>query len=198
MKNIYYINTLLKKLSPATSSATTIECVDLYKYILNKIKPKEILEIGFHTGYSSLLFLSLSDANITSCDICNPKWVSLDAAQKSVEILHKEFGKDRLRFFQQDSLNSEFKNIINNRYYDLCFIDGKHEEDAPHKDILTCLELGTKYILVDDYDFNQTNHIPQIIDNFCKGGLFEYVKILNYFVPHNPKIWGSMALIKVK
>ena len=40
----------------------------IFETVLNLVKPKNILEIGFYRGGSSFLMLSLCDAKLTSID----------------------------------------------------------------------------------------------------------------------------------
>lgn len=185
MKNTYYINTFLEKLSKPTSSGTGTDFFRVIQKICSRIKPKNILEIGFHCGHSASAFLFASDATITSCDPCNHKWVSREKADNSIQIINSEF-PNRLTFLQVSSFSQEFFDAIKGKKFDLCFIDGIHESNGPKNDLETAIMAGVKYIIIDDYSLNNTNTVPQSVHLLQLHGILKKVELIRY-ENHNNK-----------
>ena len=67
--------------------------------ILDKVKPKKILEFGFNAGHSSTIFLTLTDAEVISADPGNA-WVWVGSNE-----VKEMFGK-RFKFFNTSSQDS--------------------------------------------------------------------------------------------
>lgn len=108
-------------------------------------KIKNVLEIGFNAGFSTLLML-LSNKNITiTCvDICSHKYTKL-----CYNKLKELFGK-RLNLIEGSSVNILPKLIGNT--YDLIHIDGCHLVEIAEKDIQNSIKLcrsGTILIMDD-------------------------------------------------
>lgn len=132
----------------------------IFETVLNLVKPKNILEIGFYRGGSSFLMLSLCDAKLTSIDpIFNDTDLYLGRKKEdeflihakefeSVDKIKKEFG-DRFNFVRKRS-DDELPEILGQQF-DLMFCDGEHREDGPRTDFNLALNLGIKYILADDW-----------------------------------------------
>lgn len=167
MRNLYYIARFLEKLSKPTSSGSSILLYPKIQEIFSYIKPKNILEFGFHCGHSASLFLFAMNGcgTVYTCDPCNPKWVTAKKALDSVDLIKEEFGDNSIHFYQNFSCEDEFVKRITNIPFDFCFIDGVHEGQGPAIDLATAIKLGIKYILMDDYSFNNTNTVPHSIHN---------------------------------
>lgn len=132
----------------------------IFETVLNLVKPKNILEIGFYRGGSSFLMLSLCDAKLTSIDpIFNDTDLYLGRKKEdeflihakefeSVEKIKKEFG-DRFSFIRKRS-DDELPEILGQQF-DLMFADGEHREDGPRTDFNLALKLRIPYILADDW-----------------------------------------------
>jgi predicted O-methyltransferase YrrM len=128
------------------------------------VKPKEILEIGFLCGHTSLMWLMFSEANVTSVD--NVRDAS---ANKAIAILDVHFG-DRFRFLKEDI--HEMSPL--DRKYDLLFMDAGLDDEA-----LSALDLAEKagipYLLFDCWNHNR--YIP-VLEKAKKEGRIE--SIVNY------------------
>lgn len=116
--------------------------------IVEIVKPKEMMEIGFCAGYSSAMFLALSDVRIASFDISNRQ-----ETIRGAEILQERYPK-RLHLTVIDSAS-----IVNHKgiwewlskiSYDLILIDGGHLEHHVMADIDLALKLKIKYLAFDD------------------------------------------------
>lgn len=139
-------------------------CIEMIEDVINISQPKEILEIGTHLGHSSCLFLGLSNANLTSVDICQ-NWVDWDFGKEDWTTNKKNGGglkeateklngffESRFRFIKGDSNKQETFELFSDRKYDLNFIDGDHSYTFVLNDILNAIKLNIKYILLDDFN----------------------------------------------
>jgi len=111
--------------------------------LVRKYKPKNILEIGFNGGHSSLLFLINSSAKITSFDLGSNKYV--DDGKNHID----KYYSSRHKLIKGNSLNTipKFK-LENNEKFDMIFIDGGHEYNTAIGDLKNCLELAHKNTIV--------------------------------------------------
>lgn len=139
------------------------QCVEMIKDVVSISSPKRILEIGTHLGHSACLWLSFSEAELTSVDICT-NWVEWEygyenwgspkanggGLKESVACLKKYFG-DRFKFVKGDSTSLDVFEQIKDSHYDLIFIDGNHDYSYVMKDIETAFKLNIPFILLDDY-----------------------------------------------
>jgi len=120
--------------------------------VLNK-SIKNVMEIGFNSGFSTLLML-LSNPNICiSCfDLAEHKYTI-----PCYEKLKEKFG-DRINITIGDSTKT-LQNINDN--YDLIHIDGGHSKEVADSDIKNSYRLskpGT-ILIMDDYDFPELHNI---------------------------------------
>ena len=119
-------------------------------YTLSSLQTtKDVLEIGFNSGFSALLILlSNSNINLNCIDICQHKY-TIPCFNK----LKEDFG-DRINFIQGNSVD-----VLNNiskleKKYDMIHIDGSHEIDVANYDIINAYNL-CKYngiLIMDDYN----------------------------------------------
>lgn len=123
-----------------SSDVNLTNAYNMIKDVVSRTNPTNILEIGFNRGSSSLLFLYLSDAKVTSIDIVDKP--------ESVNYLTKTF-KDRFSFVLGNSFELDMKSLGT---FDLVFIDGDHEYNSVIRDLDQSLKVKPKYILFDDYE----------------------------------------------
>jgi cephalosporin hydroxylase len=117
--------------------------------ILTKLKPETMLEIGFNIGYSASMWLEFDPdqkLKLTSVDIGIHK-DTLKAAE-AVKNLHPE----RFNFILSDS--KKVKPQIEDKIFDVAFIDGDHSATGVASDIRLCLDLKIPYLIFDDW------HVP--------------------------------------
>ena len=148
--------------------------VPAYREIVEIVRPKKIFEIGFNIGYGAGLWLNLCDCTLTSIDISNKTETRVAAL-----ILGDQF-PDKFKF-----LNIDSRNIRNHDFdsFDMAFIDGDHTEDGATNDIQLCLDMGIKWLVMDDW---LPNYGPGVQVSVAKFPL----EIVN--------VWGNTALVKVK
>lgn len=132
----------------------------IFEAVLNLVKPKNILEIGFYRGGSAFLMLSLCEARLTSIDpIFNvtdelygrKKEDEAEIHSKELECVKKikqEFGQ-RFKFIKKDS--KEPLPEISGENFDLIFIDGDHWQDGIRNDFNLAIKHKIPYLLVDDF-----------------------------------------------
>lgn len=135
-----------------------------FKDVLDIVKPKNILEIGFFRGGSASLWLCGSDAKLTSVDPINDT-VTIDYLKSSnqhyliedwqpqlnaVEKIKKAF-PDRFEFIQKKSLVATEDGDLNNEQYDFAFIDGDHAFRGVTFDMKMAVQSKIPYLLFDDY-----------------------------------------------
>ena len=120
--------------------------------VLNK-NIKNVMEIGFNSGFSTLLML-ISNPNIhISCfDLGEHKY-----AIPCYEKLKETFG-DRINITIGDSTKT-LQNINDN--YDLIHIDGGHSTEVADSDIINSYRLSKQgtILIMDDYDFPNLHNI---------------------------------------
>lgn len=148
-------------------------------YTLGKFS-KNILEIGFNVGHSTILFLIANpNSKIIVIDICK-----YDISIKCFEYLNKEF-PNRLTLLKGDSLkvlpemvNERVIESINKCMYldkfDLIHIDGGHENNVVKEDLNNSIILSCGYIIVDD---TQMSHINDIFNVYSETGVLHEVKL---------------------
>lgn len=114
--------------------------------IVEIVKPKRILEIGFNVGISSSVWLNLCDASIVSVDISDRKETLVAA-----DMLDARY-PGRFKFICSDSA-AALHPIVNHtaEKFDLIFIDGGHLEHHVMADIDLAKRLGIPYLAFDDY-----------------------------------------------
>jgi precorrin-6B methylase 2 len=140
---------------------------------------KNILDIGFHSGFSTLLFL-ISNPNIivTSIDIVNYSYVI------PCYLKIKEYFKDRINLIWGNSVE-ELKNLKNK--FDIINIDGSENDEIISKDVENSMILAnnnTFFILKKNIYklFNDniiTKNFNEIIKDNEKIFLYEFIEKSN-------------------
>lgn len=108
------------------------------------VKPRRILEIGFNMGHSAAMWLNLCDAYVYSVDISLK-----DETFEGGEYLYNNF-HDRFEYRITPS-GDHYNRLRWATPFDLCFIDGAHDEHSIIKDTAMCMHLKIPFILYDDY-----------------------------------------------
>jgi predicted O-methyltransferase YrrM len=143
--------------------------------VLNK-NIKNVMEIGFNSGFSTLLML-LSNPNITiSCFDLGEHKYTLPCYEK----LKETFG-NRINITIGDST----KTLQNNNYnYDLIHIDGGHSAEVANSDIINSYRLSKKgtILIMDDYDFPR---LHKLWDNYIVKYNLKKLDINVYNTPHH-------------
>ena len=120
--------------------------------VLNK-NIKNVMEIGFNSGFSTLLML-ISNPNIhISCFDLGEHKYTIPCYEK----LKETFG-DRINITIGDSTKT-LQNINDN--YDLIHIDGGHTTEVADSDIINSYRLSKQgtILIMDDYDFPNLHNI---------------------------------------
>ena len=120
--------------------------------VLNK-NIKNIMEIGFNSGFSTLLML-ISNPNICiSCFDLGEHKYTIPCYEK----LKETFG-DRINITIGDSTKT-LQNVNNN--YDLIHIDGGHSTEVADNDIINSYRLSKQgtILIMDDYDFHNLHNL---------------------------------------
>lgn len=143
--------------------------------VLNK-NIKNVMEIGFNSGFSTLLML-LSNPNVhVSCfDLGNHKY-TIPCYKKMKE----NFG-DRINLIIGDSTKT-LPNINNN--YDLIHIDGGHSTVVADSDIINSYRLSKQgtIVIMDDYDFP---NLHKLWDSYIVKYNLKKLDINVYNSPHH-------------
>jgi len=120
--------------------------------VLNK-NIKNVMEIGFNSGFSTLLML-LTNPNICiSCFDLGEHTYTMPCYEK----LRETFG-DRIKLTIGDSTKT-LPNV--NDKYDLIHIDGGHSTEVANSDIIHSYRLSTPgtILIMDDYDFSNLHNL---------------------------------------
>lgn len=139
-----------------------------FKEAIEISSPKAILEIGFNLGYGSAMLLNLSDAYVLSLDNRMTGDI-LDATNHL-----KGIYKDRFDFGWTKLFSTRLK--IEDAQFDLCFVDGGHEEEDVTADIQLCLNYKIPYLLFDDI---YPRFGPGVLPSIAKFPELELVKYMN-------------------
>ena len=116
---------------------------------------KNVMEIGFNSGFSTLLMLlTNSNINITCFDLGEHKY-TLPCYEK----IKETFG-ERLNIIIGDSRNT-LQNISDSKKFDLIHIDGGHSTEVANSDIINSYRLSKQgtILIMDDYDFYNLHHL---------------------------------------
>jgi predicted O-methyltransferase YrrM len=143
--------------------------------VLNK-NIRNVLEIGFNAGFSTLLMLlSNPYMKITCVDLGEHKY-TVPCYEKI-----KEFFGDRINIIISDS--TVVLPRINDTY-DLIHIDGGHDDFVATNDIINCYRLSkNKTILImDDYDFP---NLHSLWDEYVLLYNLKLPNTNNYISPHH-------------
>jgi hypothetical protein len=132
-----------------------IKATELSEFSKNKT---DLLEVGFNSGFSALVFLMSSDIlKVTSVDLCGYQYT-----MPCYEYLKTCFG-DRIDLIKGQSEEVLPNLLVTNNNFDSYFIDGGHSDIVTNLDfqnILTNCMTGVE-ICADDYNFPVIKNITQ-------------------------------------
>jgi predicted O-methyltransferase YrrM len=137
---------------------------------------KNVMEIGFNAGFSTLLMLlSNPYIKITCFDLCEHKY-TLPCYTK----LKETFG-DRIHLIGGDSTKTL---PLINETYDLIHIDGGHSTEIAESDIINSFRLSKKgtILIMDDYDFD---NLHTLWDKYIDLYKLQDLDISTYNSPHH-------------
>jgi predicted O-methyltransferase YrrM len=143
--------------------------------VLNK-NIKNVMEIGFNSGFSTLLMLLSNSKMCISCfDLGEHKYT-----MPCYEKLKETFG-DRINITIGDSTKT--LEPINDKY-DLIHIDGGHSTEVASSDIINSYKLSKKgtILIMDDYDFPD---LHTLWDNYIIQYNLKKLHINVYNSPHH-------------
>jgi len=129
----------------------TAEVSHMWRAIKRITNFKTVTEIGFNSGHSSSIVMSLfDDVTVTSYDIClHPETIANSA------IVKEHFG-DRFNFHPYHSyfLREDYlSGVTPVEKTDIILIDGSHRGFFVNSDAELAEAVGFEWILFDDYDF---------------------------------------------
>jgi predicted O-methyltransferase YrrM len=137
---------------------------------------KKVMEIGFNSGFSTLLML-LSNPNITlTCFDLGEHSYTLPCYEK----LKETFG-DRIQLIIGDSIKT-LKNIDDR--FDIIHIDGGHSTEVAESDIIQShrLSLPGSILIMNDYDFG---NLHELWDRYIYIYHLKELDIQLYNSPHH-------------
>ena len=154
---------------------TYLKPKNISNLVLNK-NIKNVMEIGFNSGFSTLLMLlSNPDMRITCFDLGEHKYT-----RPCFNKLKETFG-DRINIILGDSTKT-LKDI--NKKYDLIHIDGGHSTEVATSDITNSYRLSKQgtILIMDDYDFD---NLHKLWDNYVIKYNLKKLDINVYNSPHH-------------
>jgi predicted O-methyltransferase YrrM len=115
---------------------------------------KNVMEIGFNSGFSTLLMLLTNKNMKITCFDLGEHTYTMPCFNK----LKETFG-DRIQIIIGDSTQTLKK--VNGVTYDLIHIDGGHSTEVANSDIQQSLRLSKQrtILIMDDYDFPNLHHL---------------------------------------
>lgn len=155
---------------------------NLCSLALNK-NIKNVLEIGFNSGFSSLLLL-LSNENLklTCVDLGEHKYTKLCFNKL------KEIFTNRIQFIEGNSNILLPELIENGNFYDMIHIDGGHQQEVARQDIINSYKLSKNntILIMDDYDAPVLHRLwDDFLENFNTKTLDIYIY---YTMSHDIKM----------
>lgn len=148
---------------------------NISKMVLNR-NIKNVMEIGFNSGFSTLLML-FSNPNIQiSCFDLGEHSYTLPCFRK----LQETFG-DRINITIGNSISTLPR--VNNKKYDLIHIDGGHSTEVATSDIVNSHRLSKKgtVLIMSDYDFP---NLHKLWDEYVQKNGFKPLN-MPYSSPHH-------------
>ncbi len=129
------------------------KALKLYEFSQDK---NDLLEIGFNSGFSSLLFLlSNNSIKVTSIDVCGYPYI-----QPCYEYLKSVFG-DRINLVKGSSVDV-LPSLLKYKKFDGYFIDGGHSDEVTGSDLYNIVNHSPNAeVCIDDYNLSVVNNVVQ-------------------------------------
>jgi len=143
--------------------------------VLNK-NIKNVMEIGFNSGFSTLLMLLTNPNMCISCFDLGEHTYTIPCFEK----IKETFG-DRINITIGDSTKT-LQNVNDN--YDLIHIDGGHSNEVANSDIMNSYRLSKpgSILIMDDYDFP---NLHKLWDKYIMNYDLKKLHINVYNSPHH-------------
>ena len=146
---------------------------NLYR-VLKITKPIKILEIGFNSGFSTLLMkMIIPDSEITCIDINDHKY--------TIPCFNKiSSDYDNIKLIPESSHDVALPILIKNKeVFDFIHIDGDHRLEGAKKDLDLCLRLSHKDTII---LFDDTNlpHLNSLCSQYLRKGILEEFNFKGY------------------
>ena len=166
--NCFYINKTFTK-----SAELINKQVNLYS--LGRLNSKNICEIGFNAGHSSLLLLlgnTSETVNITIFDINTHTYVN-----ECYSYIRNMFPHVNFEFIEGDSTISIPEWISTTKkyeFFDIIHVDGGHQPEVIENDFANSIKMLKKggIIIIDDV---QKDHINSLVDMYVSINMLEEV-----------------------
>lgn len=160
------------------------KCKNISSLVLNK-NIKNVMEIGFNSGFSTLLMLiSNPKLRVTCFDLGEHRYTLPCFKQ-----IRETFGYDRVQIIIGDSAKTLPKVSISpntpfDRYFDLVHIDGCHNPNIAKSDIENSYRLSKSgtILIMDDYDCHD---LKQLWDHFINYYKLKPLDIQLYDSPYH-------------
>ena len=140
---------------------------------------KNVLEIGFNAGFSTLLMLSANpEIHITCVDICEHRYTI-----PCYEWISRKF-PNRIRFIKGNSEEVLPELVKENATYDMIHIDGGHSIKTFYHDAQNSIKMSKKdtVLIVDDYDFEYINLFWNIITEYHKMRRYRETRVQSIYI----------------
>lgn len=121
--------------------------LNLVQRVLEKYRPKYIIETGTNKSFFSFICLSVLDKFGESITI--DTFDMADFSLKAVAIVNNHFPRHKVIFHQGNSLNT-LSSFSPRQQVDLFFVDGGHSYDVASSDIKNAIRMNSSLILMDD------------------------------------------------
>lgn len=128
-----------------------------FRRMVEMVKPKRVLEIGFNLGHSACMMFELGVDQICSLEISNNPKVS-----EAINAVSSRYGK-RFRWLKGSSRELFVIHVGSPTEidFDTIFIDGCHDREWVETDIDLGLRLGIRHFFMDDFN---PHHGPGVIE----------------------------------
>lgn len=137
------------------------------------IQPKKVLEIGFNSGFSSLLMkMSSIEFDLTCIDINDHDYVV-----PCFEQIRHDYPKIEIML---EPSHVALQTLINNGCtFDIIHIDGDHSLKGAKRDLELCLKLSHKNTII-IFDDTNLKHLSDLCQSFIQNGFITPYRLSNF------------------